>query len=328
MAASSSSTATTPASGTTWTKEVNEKGEFVRKPTTFRNWISKDASSEFPAEKDRYHLYVSYACPWAHRTLVVLKLKGLDHVISFSTVHWFLGQEGWHFSEDLPDPINGFDIFRKVYNQSEEGYNGRVTVPVLYDKKTKKIVNNESSEIIQMLNSEFNDLAKNPALDLYPEAKKAEIDAINEWIYNDINNGVYKCGFARSQTAYDEAFEKLFKSLDRVEELLSKSRFLFGNELKDLTLADIRLWTTLVRFDPVYVGHFKTNLRRIADYPNLLGFTRDIYQLEGVKDTTNLFHIKHHYYESHTSINPTQIVPNGPELTYDAPHDRKERFSS
>lgn len=319
MSDSTNSAATKP-SGNTWTTEVNDKGEFIRKPTTFRNWIKKDGSTDFLPEKDRYHIYVSYACPWAHRTLVVLKLKNLSEYISFSTVHWLLADNGWEFNAEYPDPLNGFDFLRKVYLQSDPEYTGRITVPVLYDKKQKVIVNNESSEIIRMLNSEFNDFpGVNASLDLYPEALQDKINGLNDWIYNDINNGVYKSGFARSQTAYEAAYENVFKSLDRVESILSSSRYLTG---KTLTEADVRLWTTLIRFDPVYVLHFKCNKKRIQDYPNISGFMREIYQLDGVKETVNLFHIKHHYYESHTSINPLRIVPVGPELDYDRPHSR------
>eukprot|EP01102_Stenamoeba_stenopodia_P019926 TRINITY_DN7620_c0_g1_i1.p1 TRINITY_DN7620_c0_g1~~TRINITY_DN7620_c0_g1_i1.p1 ORF type:complete len:320 (+),score=85.49 TRINITY_DN7620_c0_g1_i1:118-1077(+) len=307
------------APGNTWTTEVNDKGEFIRKPTTFRNWIKKDGSTGFLPEKDRYHIYVSYACPWAHRTLTVLKLKNLSDHISFSTVHWLLAENGWSFEEN-PDPINGFDYLRKVYLQSDPDYTGRITVPVLYDKKQKVIVSNESSEIIRMLNSEFNDLPNvNKALDLYPEALQDKINELNDWIYNDINNGVYKSGFARSQSAYEAAYENLFKALDRVEEILSSSRYLTG---KTLTEADVRLWTTLVRFDPVYVLHFKCNKKRIQDYPNIYGYLREIYQLDGVKETVNMFHIKNHYFQSHTSINPLRIVPVGPQLDYDRPHGR------
>ena len=288
----------------------------------FRNWIKPD--SEFPPEKDRYHLYVSYACPWAHRTLIVRALKGLQDVISYSPVEFLLGPGGWNFSSELPDPINGFEWLRQVYEQTDAAYDGNYTVPVLYDKKNKRIVNNESSEIIRMLNDQFNHLAKNPSLDLYPEALRSQIDELNTWIYPNINNGVYRCGFAQSQEAYNQAFDGLFEHLDKVEAILSKSRFLTG---PNITEADVRLFTTLVRFDPVYVVHFKTNKKRLSEYPNIFAYTRDIYQHSSacgdVKSTVNMHHIKHHYFESHKKINPLGIVPKGFDVDFDAPHGRE-----
>lgn len=289
----------------------------------FRDWIKKD--SQFPPEKDRYHLYISWACPWACRTALVRELKGLQDVISMSTVDYFLGSEGWTFSEENADPNNGFGHLKQVYEQSDAQYSGRWTVPVLYDKKQHLIVSNESSEIIRMLNDQFNDVAKYPSLELYPEAKRSEIDALNAWIYQYVNNGVYKCGFATSQHAYDAAFDQLFEHLEKLEEILSKQRFLTGSQF---TEADVRLFTTLVRFDPVYAVHFKCNKKRLAEYPNLLAYTRDIYQLTtpagAAKNTVNMFHIKHHYYESHTKINPYGIVAKGFDIDYEAPHGREK----
>lgn len=295
---------------------------FVLVDSIFRNWIKPD--SEFPPEKDRYHLYVSYACPWAHRTLIVRELKGLQDVISYSTVDFFLGPSGWSFSAEYPDPNNGFELIRQVYEQSDPEYSANYTVPVLYDKKAKRIVNNESSEIIRMLNDQFNALAKNPSLDLYPEPLRAQIEDLHTWIYPNINNGVYRCGFAQSQAAYEQAYDGLFESLDRAEEILSKSRFLTGSKI---TEADVRLFTTLVRFDPVYVVHFKTNKKRLSEYKNLFAFTRDLYQYAtecgNVKRTVNMHHIKHHYFECHKKINPLGIVPKGFDVDFDAPHGRE-----
>ncbi|GAM21278.1 hypothetical protein SAMD00019534_044530 [Acytostelium subglobosum LB1] len=297
------------------------KGEFMRKVSSFRNAIAK--GGPFPPEANRYHLYVSLACPWAHRTIIVRKLKGLEHAIGLSVVDYFLGGEGWHFSERQGatlDPINNYTHLKQLYYKANPQFEGRFTVPVLWDKQTSTIVNNESSEIIRMLNSEFNDVAKNPSLDLAPKELLAEIDEINTFVYDNVNNGVYKCGFAGDQEAYNVAFEKLFSALEKLEERLSKSRWLVG---KQMTEADIRLFTTLVRFDPVYFGHFKTNKRMIKDYPALSNYLREIYQNEQIKSTVDFHHIKHHYYESHRSINPTGIVPEGPEMDYlNLPHNR------
>lgn len=289
----------------------------------FRDWIKKD--SEFPPEKDRYHLYISWACPWACRTALVRELKGLQDVISMSVVDYFLGSDGWSFSSENSDPNNGFGLLKQVYEQSDPQYSGRWTVPVLYDKKLKRVVNNESSEIIRMLNDQFNDVAKYPSLDLYPESLRAQIDELNAWIYPNVNNGVYRCGFAASQNAYEAAFDSLFEHLDKLETILEKQRFLTGSHF---TEADVRLFTTLVRFDPVYVVHFKCNKRRLTEYPNLFAYTRDIYQLTtpagAAKDTVNMFHIKHHYFESHRKINPYGIVAKGFDIDYEAPHNREK----
>ncbi|CAF0735959.1 unnamed protein product [Didymodactylos carnosus] len=284
--------------------------------TTFRNWIKRDGSTEFKPELNRYHLYVSYACPWAHRALVVRILKGLEHVISYSTVHWFLEEGGWKFTKEYPDPHHSEDFthLKNVYTLSDPNYDGNITVP------TQKIVNNESSEIIRMLNSEFNEYAKN-SLDLYPEQLRSQIDSINDEVYPKLNNGVYRAGFAKNQEAYESAFNDVFYMLDKIEAILSKQRYLVDNKI--LTEADIRLWTTLIRFDPVYVTHFKCNKYLVTkDYPNIYGYMCEIYQMNGIKETVNMFHIKNHYFQSHTHINPTKIVPLGPEIDYTKPHKR------
>lgn len=313
----------TAPTGNTWTKQINETGEFVRRATTFRNQVTRSGDSGFKAEPGRYHLYVSYACPWAHRTLLLRKLKGLEDAVSFDVVDTLLGAGGWTLRGEEPgatgDTVNQFEYLREAYSKSASDYSGAITVPVLWDKQTNQIVNNESSEIIRQLNTEFNDFAKNPGLDFYPEALRPAIDEFNEWIYPYINNGVYRAGFARSQRAYDLAVTQLFDSLDRVEQALESSRYLTG---PTLTEADIRLWPTLLRFDPVYHTHFKCNIRRIRDYPNIWGYIKDIYGLEGVTDTVNLKHIKDHYYGSHESINPHRIIPKGPAIDFTEPHDR------
>ena len=309
--------------GNTWESEVSDDGEFIRHQTSFREQVRVDGSTEFKPEAGRYHLYVSYACPWAHRTLITRKLKGLEDIISFDVVNPLLPRTGWSFETSFPgstgDRVNGLPILRDVYLTSNPQFTGAVTVPVLWDRESSRIVNNESAEIIRMLNSEFQEFATNPGIDLYPESKRGQIDELNDWIYPNINNGVYRCGFAKTQQAYSKAFTTLFDSLDRLEKTLAGSRYLTGN---DLTEADVRLFTTLVRFDSVYVTHFKTNLRRIVDYPNIWGFTRDVYQLPGVAETVNMAHIKSHYFQSHTHINPFGIVPDGPLLNFDDPHER------
>ncbi len=306
----------------TWYDTKSSGGAFVRPQTAFRNWVSADGSTGFQAEPGRYHLYVSLACPWAHRTLIVRTLKGLDELITVSAVDPFMGERGWGFS-DYPgatrDHVNGKTWMHEVYTAADPRYTGRVTVPVLWDKKRGTIVNNESAEIIRMLNSAFDEWGDR-SIDLYPEDKRAEIDELNGWIYDGINNGVYKTGFATTQEAYETAFDALFAALDRVEGILSARRYLTGPRF---TEADWRLFTTLVRFDPVYVGHFKCNLRRIADYPNLSGYLRELLAVPGVRETVDLRHIKGHYYESHGTINPTAIVPAGPELDWDKPHGRE-----
>ena len=301
----------------------NEKGEFVRKESAFREVVLSDSSAKFPAENGRYHLYASLACPWSHRSLIMRKLKGLDDVITVDVVHWFLGKDGWSFkpAEDgaTGDSVHGFSLLREVYLQTNEKYDGRYSVPVLYDKSRKTIVNNESSEIIRMLNSEFNSLAKHPDRDFYPEGLRAEIDQCNDMIFDDINNGVYKCGFATTQEAYDKNVVKLFSALDKLEELLSKQRYLCGEVF---TEADIRLWVTLFRFDPVYVQHFKCNIKRIKDYPSLSGYLREIYQIPGIQETADIKQTKYHYMGSHKEINKFSIIPMGPQLDLDSPHGR------
>lgn len=304
-------------------------GKFKRKESSFRQWITTDGSTPFAPEFGRYHLYIAYACPWAHRTMIFRKLKNLEQAISISVVHWFMGDDGWHFGDGpgvIPDPLNGADYLHQVYTAADPNYTGRVTVPVLWDKKSATVVNNESSEIIRMFNSVFDNVSDNmgnPALDLYPEGLRDEIDALNDRIYDTVNNGVYKSGFAYKQEAYEEAVTALFETLDMLEERLGQSRYLTGDQL---TEADWRLFPTLLRFDPVYVGHFKCNIRRIADYPNLSNYLRELYQVDGITDTINMAHIKKHYYQSHESVNPTRIVPVGPKLDLSLPHNRDEKF--
>lgn len=314
-----------------WYDTKSTGGHFKRSESQFRNWITADGSagpsgsSGFKAEKDRYHLYVSLACPWAHRTLIFRTLKGLEDYISVSVVDPLMVENGWEFRKAetrtegaTDDALFGSDYLYQVYLKADPNYSGRVTVPVLWDKQQNTIVSNESAEIIRMFNSAFNDLTGN-RLDFYPEALRREIDELNDWIYPTINNGVYKAGFATSQDAYEKAFNALFEALDKLEERLSTKRYLIGTTL---TEADWRLFTTLIRFDAVYVGHFKCNLRRIEDYPNISGYLRELYQVPGIKETVNMRHIKEHYYRSHKTINPTGVVPSGPELNFDAPHGR------
>jgi putative glutathione S-transferase len=274
------------------------------------------------AEPGRYHLYVSYACPWAHRTLIMRALKGLENTIGVSVVNFFMGENGWSFAPAdgvVADPVFDAKFLYEVYAAADPHYSGRVTVPVLWDRVKGTIVNNESSEIIRILNASFDEAGAKPG-DYYPEALRPEIDAINQRIYDTLNNGVYKCGFATTQEAYEAAFHPLFATLDWLEERLSTRRYLMGTRF---TEADIRLFTTLIRFDAVYAGHFKCNLRRIVDYPNLWGYTRDIYQMPEVTPTVRMDHIKGHYYMSHPTINPTRIVPLGPAIDFLAPHGRE-----
>ena len=291
-------------------------GEFHRTTSQFRRWIGQD----YPAQDNRYHLYVSYACPWAHRTLIFRKLKQLESIISLSVVHWFLGEDDWTFKpgEGVIADIHGAANMYEVYQRAKPGCTDVVTVPVLWDKQEDTIVNNESSEIIRMFNSEFAGLTGNH-LDFYPQSHRAEIDAINQRVYDTLNNGVYMCGFAQTQDAYEKSVIPLFDTLDWLEKLLSKQRYLIGDFI---TEADWRLFPTLLRFDLVYYGHFKCNLRRLLDYPNLWAYTRDLYQHPGIADTINFDHIKKHYYGSHLSVNPTGIVPMGPVIDFEAPHGR------
>ncbi len=314
-----------------WYDTKSTSGRFVRSNARFRNWITADGKNApsgkaFPAEPGRYHLYVSYACPWAHRTLIFRELKGLQDLVGLSVVNPGMHEHGWTFEEGegvVADPNLQAEYLHQVYTAAEPKFSGRVTVPVLWDKKTGTIVSNESSEIIRMFNTAFDDLGALPG-DYYPNALREQIDAVNERVYRTVNNGVYRCGFATSQSAYEQAFVELFDTMDWLEERLSKQRYLLGDRL---TEADWRLFTTLVRFDPVYVGHFKTNLRRLVDYPNLWGFTRELYQVPGVRETVNMEHIKRHYYESHPSVNPTGIVPLGPQIDFEQPHGRDEALS-
>lgn len=310
-----------------WYDTKSSGGRYVRKQSAFRNWVTADGSAGptgeagYKAEPGRYHLYVSLACPWAHRTLIFRALKGLEEMIDISIVHWFMGENGWNFAlgdGSTPDHIYNSEFLYQVYTAADPNYSGRVTVPVLWDKKLGTIVSNESAEIIRMFNSEFDGVGAAPG-DYYPEAMRAEIDQLNHRIYHTVNNGVYKSGFATTQEAYDEAVVPLFETLDWLDERLSDRRYLMG---ESQTEADWRLWTTLLRFDPVYVGHFKCNLRRIADYPNLSGYVRDLFQQPGIADTVDIPYIKKHYYGSHDTVNPTRIVPKGPIIDYSAPHDR------
>jgi len=310
-----------------WYDTKKTGGRFVRQASAFRNWVTVDGApgpsgeGGFKAGAGRYHLYVSLACPWAHRTLIFRALKGLEDVVSLSVVNPLMLDEGWTFEPGdgvIPDGVNGARYLREIYIKADPHYTGRVSVPVLWDKRKGTIVSNESSEIIRMFNAAFDDVgASGP--DYYPEALRGEIDALNETIYERVNNGVYRAGFATSQEAYDEAVIALFEELDALEARLSKQRYLAGARL---TEADWRLFTTLVRFDAVYAGHFKCNLRRLVDYPNLWAWTRELYQLPGIAGTVDLRHIKAHYYGSHRSINPTGIVPAGPDIDFAAPHGR------
>jgi putative glutathione S-transferase len=307
--------------------ESSKDGAFQREQAQRRNWVTADGKpgpsgvGGFAAEPGRYHLYVSLACPWAHRTLILRKLKGLENLIDVSVVSFLMLENGWTFDTShgsTGDKLDHFDYLHQRYTADAADYTGRVTVPVLWDKQKQHIVNNESSEIIRMFNGAFDDLTSND-LDFYPQPLRAEIDALNERIYPAVNNGVYRAGFATSQQAYEEAFDELFAELDRLEQLLDANRYLAGEYL---TEADIRLFTTMIRFDAVYYGHFKCNLRRIADYPNLSNWLREIYQWPGVAETVDFTHIKNHYYGSHKTINPTGIVPKGPAQDFTAAHDR------
>lgn len=296
--------------------EKDEKGRFQRNPTTFRDRITADGSSNYPAVANRYHLYVSYACPWAHRTLIMRELKGLTDAISISVVDPFMGEDGWQFSDfpgTIPDTLNHTQYLREVYAIADSNYTGRVTVPILWDKKTSSIVNNESREIIRMLDTQFEEIAQNK-IDLYPQELQEQIDGAIDRIYEPINNGVYKAGFAKSQSAYKEAFQELFAALDDWENVLTKQKYLCGDRL---TEADICMFTTLFRFDAVYYVHFKCNLRHIWDYSHLWNYLKKIYRHPGVKETCNLEHIKLHYYQSHPHINPSGIVPQGPSIEFE-----------
>ena len=315
-----------------WYDTNKSGGRFIREASQFRNWITPDGSpgpggsGGFNAAAGRYHLYVSLACPWAHRTLIFRALKGLEEVIPVSIVHPHMLENGWEYNGRdgaTVDHVNGFSYHWQLYTAARPDYTGRATVPVLWDKQTQTIVNNESAEIIRMFNSAFTGLCRDE-YDFYPADLSKQIDEINAFVYENINNGVYRCGFATTQEAYEEAYRSLFAALDQLEERLSRQRYLVGDRLSE---ADWRLFTTLVRFDAVYVGHFKCNRQRIADYPNLINYLRELYQVPGVAPTVDINHIKQHYYFSHATINPARIVPLGPDLTFDDDHDRR-RFAS
>lgn len=308
-------------------RESPSSGRFVRPEGAFRNWITPDGrpgptgQNGYAAQPGRYHLYVSLACPWAHRTLILRTLKGLEALIPISVTHWLMRENGWTFMPGegvIPDPLFGAQFLHEIYSNADGHYTGLATVPVLWDKHTQTIVNNESSEIVCMLNSAFDAVGAKPG-DYYPANLRADIDALNTDIYDAVNNGVYKAGFATTQESYEEAVRPLFDMFDVLEERLSHGRFLFGDTL---TLADIRLFPTLIRFDLVYHGHFKCNIRRLVDYRNLWAYTRDIYQLPGIAGTVDRTHIKSHYYMNHPNINPTGIIPVGPALDFDLPADR------
>lgn len=298
-----------------WYDTSKTKGKFKRKPSQFRNWITSDGASGFKAEPGRYHLYVSLACPWAHRALIFRKLKGLEDMISLSVVHYLMLDQGWTFEPGkgvIPDPIHRARYMHEVYTKADPHYTGRVTVPVVWDKKNGTIVNNESSEVIRMFNSAFDEVGAAPG-DFYPEALRDQINEVNDMVYTTVNNGVYKCGFATTQEAYDEAYDVLFKALDELEKRLKDHPYLVGEQI---TEADWRLFTTLIRFDAVYYSHFKCNKKHIMDYPNLSRHLKELYDVPGISETVNLVHIKNHYYKSHRTINPTGIVPLGPEIPW------------
>ena len=295
------------------------EGRFVRSSTTIRDRITADGSSGHPPEAGRYHLYVAWACPWAHRTAILRKVKGLEDIVSLSSVDAFMGGDGWTFSGDFPDPLFAMSHLRDVYTKADPEYTGRVTTPVLWDKETGSIVNNESREIIRMLDHEFGGLSNDT--DFCPPGLEDDVERTFDEIYEPINNGVYRSGFAQSQSAYEEAVGELFDALDHWEGILGNQRYLCGDRI---TEADWAMFTTLVRFDAVYHGHFKCNVRRIVDYPNLWGYARDLYQYPGVADTVFLGEIKTHYYSSHESVNPTRIVPVGPEIDFTTPHGREK----
>lgn len=311
-------------------KEQSDSGEFERQEDAFREWISNDGSTSYPAAAGRYHLYVSLACPWASRTVIFRKLKGLEDAIGLTIVDPIRDEKGWAFRDpsgktplgapfESTDPVNGFHFLSDAYVATDPDFDERVTVPVLWDKETKKIVNNCEDDICPMFNSVFNEVARNKDVDLFPKEIKAEQDKLTDFIYDNVNNGVYKAGFATRQRAYEIACGKIFEALDQLEQRLSRSRYLFGRRIVEV---DWRLFCTLVRFDVVYHGHFKCNIRRIIDYPNLQGYLMDLYQQPGIAQTVNFDHIKRHYYMTHTQINPTRIVPLGPALDLTRPHGR------
>jgi putative glutathione S-transferase len=302
--------------------EQSEEGKFVRQQDAFRTWVTADRGSVFPAEPGRYHLYVSWACPWAHRTIIFRRLKRLEEVIGMTVVDPVRDERGWAFREGpghSKDPVNGFSFLSEAYFRTDPSYDGRVTVPVLWDKQTGRIVNNSDDDLLRIMNSEFNSFTKSD-LDLYPVEHRSEIDRLNELIYENVNDGVYRAGFATAQSAYEQAAYSLFETLDRLDAMLADRRYLFGRLPLE---TDWRLFVTLIRFDAVYHGHFKCNIRRIIDYPNLSGYLRDLYQIDGIADTVNFDHIKRHYYFTHDDINPTRIVPVGPAQSLFTPHGRE-----
>lgn len=310
-----------------WYDTEGNDGHFQREEAQLRNWITADGQEGpsgalgFKAEAGRYHLYVSLACPWAHRTLIFRKLKNLEKYISVSVVSPDMLDQGWSFNEaegSSGDDLFGATHLHEIYTRNKSDYSGRVTVPLLWDKLTGSVVSNESSEIIRMFNSAFNELSGNQD-DYYPKELAAEIDEVNSWVYQDINNGVYRSGFATSQKAYQESYDRLFSALDRVEEILSSQRYLVGKQISE---ADWRLFTTLIRFDAVYHGHFKCNRQRLEDFPNISNYVRELYQWPGIAETVDFYHIKRHYYYSHDMINPSRVVPAGPDIDYSRPHDR------
>jgi len=303
--------------------ETDDRGRFIRAQSIFRDWVTTDGTSEYAAAPNRYHLYVSSACPWAHRTVIYRKLKQLEDVIGVTAVDPIRDERGWRFSDASgcePDPINGFQFLSEAYLATDPDYNSpRVTVPILWDKHTSRIINNESSEIIRMLNSAFDEWG-NDAIDFYPGNLRSQIDEINTIVYTNVNNGVYKTGFASTQEAYEVSVDRLFKALETLEEHLATNRYLVGNTL---TEADLRLFPTLVRFDAVHFGHFRCNLKRLVDFPNLWAYTREIYQMPHIAGTVDMDHIKRHYYMTHASLNPSGVVPVGPEVNFDQPHGRR-----
>lgn len=299
--------------------EQTQDGSFQRQQDAFCNWVTADGSSGYPAAAGRYHLYVSLACPWASRTVIVRKLKGLEDAIGTTVVDPIRDERGWRFTAAEPDPLNGWAFLSEAYFATDPGYQARVTVPILWDKTRRRIVSNNDDDIMRMLGSEFDSFAANPQLDLCPKALRPQIDRLNDELYENFNNGVYRAGFATAQPLYERAARKVFETLDAMEERLSQERFLFGAQPVE---TDWRFFVTLVRFDPVYYVHFKCNLRRIVDYPNLYGYLRDLYQIDGIAETVNFDHIKRHYYMTHEDINPSRIVPIGPALDLTAPHGR------
>ena len=301
-------------------KEQEPDGTFTRQADAFRDWVTADGSSGYPAVAGRYHLYVSLACPWAHRTVITRKLKGLEDAIGMTVVDPIRDASGWRFTAEEPDPVNGWTYLREAYTAADSQYDARVTVPVLWDTQEGRVVSNSDDDIMRMFETQFDAVAAHPRLDLFPRDHQTEIDELNEFVYETLNNGVYRAGFATSQAGYERAAFGVFTAIDAMEERLAYRRYLFGAQPLE---TDWRLFVTLVRFDPVYYGHFKCNLRRIVDYPNLYGYLRDLYQIDGIAGTVNFNHIKRHYYITQDEINPTGIVPIGPILDLHAPHGRE-----